>query len=185
MAYLHSAFIGSFNNTLETLKGSERLTKDTLQGLSRDLLMCLHDKESPKHGDIGFINRTLNVLTPVNKRKFFQFMQEFTGFVSDEASFSFTVKHRKSYDAVQEKSLEWLSDPLNNFWSWGAMKDGNKPIAKEFTMDVVKTTMEGVLKKAKKNHYSKVDVLKAVIDSGFTLDDLIGLMDTMGYDVEV
>lgn len=183
MAYLHAAFIGSFNNTLETLKGSERLTKDTLQGLSRDFLMCLHDVDSHKHGDIGFINRTINVLTPVNKRKFFEFMLEFTGFTADKEGTHFVEKHRKAYKDVQEKALEWLSDPLNNFWSWA--ERGKEIVPKEFTMEAVKKTMEGVLKKAEKNHFSKVDVLQAVMGSGFTIDELVQAMDKLGQLADV
>jgi translation elongation factor EF-1beta len=175
MAQFNSiAFVASFDKVLETLSQSEKITKATLQTLSRDLLALLHTK-NPKQGDIGYINRTINVLTPVNRKVFMAFCREFTGFIADKSGQSFLKKSQKHYDDAALKALEWLDDPMNNIWSWA---DRNIEIVpKEFTLDIVKKSTEQMLKKADKAGIDQADILGAMFEAGFTLKALLVMLE--------
>ena len=73
-------FFNSFNISIAALKESERVSKDTLRSLSREVLEALHSKEDKTYGDIQYTNKVLDVLSPMNKRTYVLFMQEFSGF---------------------------------------------------------------------------------------------------------
>lgn len=175
MAQFNSiAFIASFDKVLETLTQSEKVTKATLQVLSRDLLALLHTK-NPKQGDIGYINRTIAVLTPVNRKVFIAFGRAFTGFITNADNTTFLKKSKKHYDDAAIKALEWLDDPMNNIWSWADREIDIVP--KEFTLDAVKKQTENMLKKAEKNNISQADILGAMFEAGFTLDSLLIMLE--------
>lgn len=175
MAQFNSvAFVASFDAVLETLAQSEKITKATLQTLSRDLLALLHT-ENPKQGDIGYINRVINVLTPVNRKVFIAFGREFTGFIMNKDGTAFLKKAKKHYDDAAIKALVWLDDPMNNIWSWA---DRNIDIVpKEFTIEAVKKTTENMLKKAEKANISQADMLGAMFEAGFTVDSLLIMLE--------
>jgi hypothetical protein len=175
MAQFNSiAFVASFDKVLETLTQSERVTKATLQSLSRDLLALLHTK-NPKQGDIGYINRTIAVLTPVNRKVFIAFGRAFTGFITDAGNTTFLKKSKKHYDDAAIKALEWLDDPMNNIWSWADREIDIVP--KEFTLDAVKKQTENMLKKAEKNNISQAEILGAMFEAGFTIDSLLIMLE--------
>jgi hypothetical protein len=177
MAFNANAFVSTFDNVLETLANSEKITKAVLQTLSRDLLELLHTK-NPKQGDIGYINRTIAVLTPVNRKVFIEFNKEFTGFILSKAGNVFEKKAKKHYDDVALKALVWLEDPMNNIWSWA---DRNVEIvAKEFTLDVVKKNMETMFKKADKSGINRLDVITTILQAGITVDELVQAMEKAG-----
>ena len=168
------AFVASFDNILASLAASEKITKATLQTLSRDLLALLHTK-NPKQGDIGYINRVTNVLTPVNRKVFVMFCREFTGFICDKTGQVFLKKSQKHYDDVAIKALVWLDDPMNNIWSWAERNIEIQP--KEFSLEMVKKQTESMLKKAEKAGFTQADVLASMFEAGFTLDALVVMLE--------
>ena len=177
MAFNANAFVSTFDQVLENLRGAEKITKATLQTLSRDLLELLHTK-NPKQGDIGYINRTIAVLTPVNRKVFIEFNKEFTGFILAKAGHMFEKKSKKHYDDVAIKALTWLEDPMNNIWSWA---DRNiDVVAKEFTLDAVKKSMETLFKKAEKHEINRVDVIATILGAGISIEELVQAMDKIG-----
>lgn len=179
MKFNNKQFVAGFEATIGTLAASEKVTKATLQTMSRDLLACLHIAEdNPRVGDIGFINRTIDVLTPVNKKTFIAFCQAFTGYTLDKNGHTFLGKNKKAYEEKQAEALAWLDDPMNNIWSWA---DRNiEIVAKEFTMEAVTKSVETMLKKAEKNHFSKAQVLAAMFKGGLSMDDLVEMLDAVG-----
>ncbi len=181
MPFKANEFVASFVQTLETLTQSEKITKATLQTLSRDVLYALHCDGDTK-GDIGYINRTIAVLTPVNKKAFILFCKEFTGFIMNNEGNAFLKKSKKHYDDVSAKALVFLDDPMNNLWSWA---DRNIEMEKkEFSLDAVTHTIEVLLKKATKNKISQADFMRAVIKGGIDADSIIAIMDDLGFDVQ-
>lgn len=168
------AFIATFDKTLESLAQSEKITKGVLQSLSRDLLSLLHSNNT-KQGDIGYINRTLNVLTPVNRKVFIHFCKEFTGFILTDDGTMFAKKSKKHYDDVAIKALSWLDDPMNNIWNWA---DRNIDIVpKEFTLEGVKKATETMLKRANKAGMSQAEVLGAIFEAGFTVEAVVLMLE--------
>ncbi len=175
MAQFNSiAFVSSFDRVLEAIGQSEKITKHTLQTLSRDLLSLLHTNNT-KQGDIGYINRVIGVLSPINRKVFMAFCREFTGFIANKDNTAFLKKSQKHYDAAAIKALEWLDDPMNNIWSWA---DRNIDIVpKEFTLDSVTKATESMLKKADKAGFTQADVLDAMFNAGLTIDALLVMLE--------
>ena len=165
-----NAFTASFEATLTTLAGAERITKDTMRTLSRDLLYITQDSQ-----DIGYINRTLEVLTPMNRKTAVLFFKEFSGFLYGEDSGKFFKKDKKRYDEVVAKATEFLADPHNNIWTWA---ERNVDVqVKPFDLSKVTAFAQKALKKAAKEGVSQVQVLEAFFAGGVTLDAVMALMD--------
>jgi hypothetical protein len=169
-------FVGTFDKVLESLQNSEKITKAVLQELSRNLLELLHSKNT-KQGDIGYINRTINVLTPVNKRAFILFCKEFTGFICNDDGTMFLKKSKKHYDAVALKALEWLEDPLNNLWTWQTRNIDMEKVVVPYSLDNIRESFAQMVKKGGKVNISKADIIGAMFDTGFTIEDLIETLE--------
>lgn len=172
-----AAFEVAFGVSLIALAGSEKVTKAELQTLSRSVLEATHATE-----DHGYMNRLIQVLTPVNKKVAIAFLKHFSGFSFDDALGAFGKKSKKRYEAAHKLAMEFLEDPMNNIWSWA---ERNIEITqKEFSLADVTSATKRFIDKAKKANISQVDVLRAVIAGGLSIDDLIAVMGDMA-DVKV
>jgi hypothetical protein len=174
------SFTASFPKTLTRLERAEKLSKDVLMPLSRDLLFMLHTDDK-NQGDIGYINRTIAVLSPANKKVFVLFMREFTGFILNDDATMFMKKSKKHYDVVKAGALAWLADPLNNYFSWvGRQKIESTPVV--FDKAFIVASTRKMLDKAAKNGMSHVDVLAAMFEGGLVIEDLLAVVDKLGYE---
>lgn len=162
--------------SLDAIKGAEAIVRAEVRVLSRSVLEALHITEN-----VGYVNSLLSVLTPINKKAMIVFFQAFSGFHYDSKSETFTKKDKQTYDDKEKASLDFLEDPMNNFWSWAQREI--KVEAKEFDMTVVTKNMENLLKKAAKNKFTQVDVLRAILKAGITADSILAVMDDLGFDV--
>lgn len=174
-------FVNSFNIAIKAIAESERITKDGLRWLSRDLLSQLHETEdNPRNGDIGFVNQLLHVLTPMNRKTLVLFMQEFSGFKYDEEQSIFTKKIKSQYENTKAKAMEFLDDPLNNLWSWA--ERNVKVEKKAFKLDTLTKDIKKALDAEDEDGkplYNKADILKAILAGGIDADALISLMDEL------
>lgn len=166
------SFMARFNVALNDLNLAEKVTRSTLMELSRTVLVVVHET-----GDIGYVNRILAVLTPMNKKTAIEFFKEFSGFKWDDKKGEFSTKDKKHFDAKVVTFAEWLEDPLNNLWSWAEKNLEVTP--KDFDFTQLKKGAESLLKRADKNGFKKVDVLRAMMESGITADELIEFMQTL------
>lgn len=174
-------FIAKFEQSLEALAKSEKVTRSELLALSRSTLEALHSDVEGIRGDIGYVNRLLGVLTPMNRKTAILYFKEFTGFKFDEAKLEFTGKDKKHYEEKKAQCLEFLADPLNNVWSWA---ERNVEVEKK-AFDINKKA-EQFLKQADKEGFKKVDVLKAIMAAGVSVDELIEFMGTVeGVELDV
>lgn len=173
-----AAFEVAFSTSIIALIGSEKVTKAQLQTCSRTVLEAVHAT-----GDIGYANRLIDVLTPVNKKVAVVFFKHFTGFSFDDKLNMFTKKSKKRYEQSHVDAMEFLDDPMNNIWSWAARNIDVTP--KEFTLDAVTKGIEGYLKKANDNGISQADVMRAIIKGGITADAILAIMGDIGYDADV
>lgn len=174
------SFYNGFNITLKALAESERITKDALRSLSRECLMLVH-YESNKQGDISPINQVLSVLTPVNKKAWIAFMQEFTGFIFGEAEQRFTKKDKQRYEEKFLLACEFLDDPANDIWSWAKthLDVKVKPSPLESLGKAVDKALNAKNKETGKNLYTKADILRTVLENGIDADDLIAMLQAM------
>src|SRR5690554_6185625 len=66
----------TIDQKIEAVEASEKITRDILRDLSRDVLYALHE-----HGDIGFVNRVMAAkTTPINKKALRLFSKNSRGF---------------------------------------------------------------------------------------------------------
>ena len=177
-AFDRKAFDAQFAKSLRRICAAEKITREVLMVLSRTVLDAIHST-----GDIGWANRLIAVLTPVNKRVARLYFKEFSGFRFDEESMLFTKKSGKAYDKAKAVAQAFLEDPLNNLWTWS---DRHVEVEKKpFDIKGVTQFMTRALKKAGEEGISQVDVMNAVIKAGVTADTIIACMDALGYEAKV
>lgn len=165
MEFNKEQFIKAFDKALRSIKRSESITKEVLRDTSRTVLEAVHAT-----GDIGFVNRLIAILSPMNRKTAILYFAHFTGFSHDSVTGLFTKKSAKRYDEAHKLALEFLEDPHQNIWTWA---ERNIEVErKEFTVDKV----SDVVKRAIKKNISQADILKAVLASGIELEALIEVM---------
>ena len=170
MNFDKQAFDVSFPKELATLAKSEKVTKETLRNLSRDVLAAHHQTQ-----DVSYINKLIAVLTPVNRKVATVFYAEFSGFRQLDGVF--TKKDKANYDKAQEASVVFLEDPLNNIWTWAEREVSVEK--KEFDIKQVTKSIENFNKKAADNGLTQADVLRAVLAAGFEVATLMAIMAEM------
>jgi hypothetical protein len=176
MSFNKATFEAAFALSIVALATSERVTKAELQVQSRNVLEAVHVT-----GDIGYANRLIEVLTPVNKKTAIVYFKHFAGFSFDDTLGIFTKKSKKRYEAAHKESLVFLEDPLNNIWTWAARNVTVEQ--KAFSLDTVTNNVKLYLQKAKDQGMTDKDVMRAIIKGGITADCIIAMMDELGYDV--
>lgn len=170
-------FNAYFDGKLGELAGAEKITKAVLLDLSRQVLSAHHETE-----DIGYINRLLVVLTPMNRKVANLYFSEFSGFNFSAKSEEFGKKDKKNYESAKERAITFLDDPLNNIWTWAARNVEVE--AKEFDEERLKKNMEAILKKADKADIPQATVLKALLAGGLSIDTLMQVMDELTAQAE-
>jgi len=161
----------TIDQKIEAVEASEKITRDILRDLSRDVLYALHE-----HGDIGFVNRVMTAkTTPINKKALRIFFQEFTGFFYSKETDTFEKKDKRQYDAKRDACLEFLSDPHNNFWTWSEREIEME--RKAFDPKKVTKYIENSLKKAEADGFTQADVIRAVLSAGLDMDALMVIID--------
>ncbi len=159
----------NFSASIDALQQSEGVTKRELRVLSRTVLEAHHST-----GDVVFVNKLIEVLTPLNKRVAIIFFKEFSGFQWDDQMKRFTKKSKKGYDKAHASYVEFMADPNNNIWTWAERNVDIEP--KPFDVKKVTKFIESAIKKS-----NQKDVLKAVLDGGIEVETLFALMDELGY----
>ena len=89
-------FNAYFDGKLGELAGAEKITKAVLLDLSRQVLAAHHETQ-----DVGYINRLLVVLTPMNRKVANLYFSEFSGFNFSAKSEEFGKKDKKNYEAAR------------------------------------------------------------------------------------
>jgi len=170
-------FAITFATALETLAGSEKITKDMLRGLSRSVLEAHHATE-----DVQYINRLLPTLSPINHRAMVEFFKAFGGFMFDETEKRFTKKHKKTYDAKHILSLAFLENPMNNIWSWSERHLNVEKKPERSLTDRIKDDVSKWLAKAAKDKVSQASILEAVFSAGIEPDAVMVAFEHMGLE---
>jgi hypothetical protein len=164
-----TAFNKAFEAAIIQLTGAEKITKAVLLDMSRSVLVALHATE-----DIGYVNKLVAALTPVNRKVAILYFQEFSGFKLGKDGL-FSSKDKKKYEECVAKAALFLEDPMNNIWSWAAREIEIE--AKEFDLARLKKQLESTLKKATDNQISQLQVVETLMEAGLKLDTLLALMD--------
>lgn len=160
---------------IEAVFQAERITKQALGELSRDLLEIYRD-----HGDITLINRLLGVnedqkfiLTPMNWRVAVKYFREFIPHSSnwtdveayvnkhegERVAFKFEGKNANRLKKIGGKLEAWLADENNNIWNF---KVAFEPPKKDFLKDVVSRVRAAIAED--KGGFSIADVMGAILE---------------------
>lgn len=177
MAFDKDKFEPTFNGSLQRIAQSEKTTKEELRTLSRSILEAHHATEN-----IGYINRLIAVLSPVNKKAAIVFFTHFSGFSFDAETRMFTKKSKKRYDNAKALAQAFLDDPLCNIWTWAErhIEVEQKP----FAVESFEKYMIRAVKNAAAAGIDQVELLKAVFKAGIKPDCIIEVMDQLGYELK-
>lgn len=124
----------SLMTTIGEVAKAERITKEGLRTLSRDMLEYVLETEDvrPVNALLGQGEDDKFVLTPINWRIAVQYFHHFIAFTSnyDEAkeyavkgtgervALEFTKKSKKRWDKCTQLIGEWLEEEANDIWVW-------------------------------------------------------------------
>jgi hypothetical protein len=169
-----AAFDAAFANVLETLAGSERITKETLKTVSRDVLCIWHQT-----GNVGYANKLLLVLTPINKKVAVAFFKRFSGYSFDDTSGMFTKKSKKRYEDAHKDCMEALDDPHFNIWTWADRHIEVQP--KAFSLDSVNKYYVSALKQAQGAGLTQADVIRAIFSAGVEPSAVVAAFNEMAF----
>lgn len=165
-------FDQSFQERVASLAASEKVSKELLRALSRDVLEAHHET-----GDVAYINGMLGVLTPINKKVCVLYFKEFSGHLYSEETKSFGKKDKKRYDDAKKKSFDRLEDPTFNVFSWADM---NVEIEKKpFTIGKMQQQMSSLIKKAEGEKIPHAEIIRAVLANGIEVAEFMKVVQRM------
>ena len=165
------AFDVSYKANVKKLAASEKLTKELIRSMSRDVLEAHHAT-----GDVAYINGVLAVLSPMNKKVCILFFKEFSGHTCNEDGV-FGKKDKKKYEEARKASFDQLEDPLFNVFSWA---ERNVEVEKKpFTLGKLQQQMCSLVKKAEENKISHADIIRALFANGVEVNEFLKVMEHM------
>lgn len=172
------ADLNVINERIERLGNAERVTKAELSALSRELIEYVLVDDT---GDIDAINRTIAVLTPMNKRTAALYFPTFMPYAWDEATLTFGKKNKKAFDKKLEAAKVWLADDANDIWSWASDNIEMKKKAPKYLELITKTVERGLADE--ENGVSVIEVMQAVLAAeGITAADILASLTGMQAD---
>lgn len=164
-------FDAAFKENVEKLAASEKITKDLLRSMSREVLEAHHVT-----GDVAYINGIIAVLSPMNKKVCILFFKEFSGHTCNEDGV-FGKKDKKKYEEARKASFDWLEDPTFNVFSWA--KRNVEVERKPFTLGKLQQQMGSLVKKAEENKISHADIIRALFANGVEVNEFLKVMEHM------
>ena len=164
-------FDAQYQNNIAKLAASEKITKELLRGLCRDVLEAHHAT-----GDVAYINGIIAVLSPMNKKVCILFFKEFSGHLCNEEGV-FGKKDKKRYDEAHKKSFDGLEDPHFNVFSWA---ERNVEVErKPFTLGKLQQQMGSLVKKAEENKISHADIIRSMFANGIEIGEFMKVVELM------
>ena len=164
-------FDASYKTNVAKLAASEKITKELLRSMSREVLEAHHAT-----GDVAYINGIIAVLSPMNRKVCILFYKEFSGHLCNEEGV-FGKKAKKKYDAAHKASFDALEDPNFNVFSWA---ERNVEVErKPFTLGKLQQQMGSLVKKAEENKISHADIIRAMFANGIEIGEFMKVVERM------
>lgn len=173
------AFDAEFNNAVEQLGASEKITKSLLKVYASLAVQAVHQFQNP-----AYLNKLRGALTPVNKKVFTEFALYYAGYSFDKDAQAFTTKSKKRYIEAKARWDAFCEDPLNNIWVFA---DRHIQVErKPFNVQALNDSFKRVWRAAHEANISNVDVIKAMLsvkdgDKGvvFSAQDIADALQAM------
>jgi hypothetical protein len=135
----------TIKSDITKVKNAEKVTKERLGNLSRNLLSYVYVEDSQ---DITQVNNLLAVLTPQNKRVATLFFKTFLSWSFDKDTGLFKKKNKKKYEEFKLNAELFLANEESNIWTWAAnnVTTEKKPVdwTARLTKDVSKALESGL-----------------------------------------
>lgn len=164
-------FDQSYKANVEKLAASEKISKDLLRSLSREVLEAHHVT-----GDVAYINGIIAVLSPMNKKVCTLFFKEFSGHTCNEDGV-FGKKDKKKYEEAASTSFDQLEDPLFNVFSWA---ERNVEVErKPFTLGKLQQQMGSLIKKAEGEKIPHAEIIRALFANGIEVAEFMKVVEHM------
>ena len=164
-------FDQSYKANIEKLAASEKITKELLRSMSRDVLEAHHAT-----GDVAYINGLISVLSPMNKKTAVLFYKEFSGHLCNGEGV-FGKKDKKRHAEAHKASFDALEDPHFNVFSWA---DRHVEIEKKpFTLGKLQQQMGSLVKKAEENRIPHADIIRTLFANGVGVNEFLKVMEHM------
>ena len=165
-------FDRSFNERVASLAASEKVSKELLRSLSRDVIEAHHAT-----GDVKYINELLGACSSINRKVCVLYFKEFSGHLYSEETKAFGKKDKKRYDDAKKKSFDRLEDPNFNVFSWADMHVEIEK--KPFTLGKLQQQMGSLVKKAEENKISHADIIRAMFANGIDIGEFMKVVEHM------
>lgn len=164
-------FDAQYQDNIAKLAASEKISKDLLRSLSREVLEAHHVT-----GDVAYINGIIAVLSPMNKKVCTLFFKEFSGHTCNEDGV-FGKKDKKRYDDAKKKTFDGLEDPLFNVFSWA---ERNVEVErKPFTLGKLQQQMGSLIKKAEGEKIPHAEIIRALFANGIEVAEFMKVVEHM------
>lgn len=175
--------LARINTKIARLQVSERVTKQILGELSREMLEYVVIQE---RWDSDAINRLNAVLTPVNKKAAVLFFAAFTPFiVDDKGIFGAMAKDKKAKAKAKLEAMEnctrFLLDEEANIWTWAS--ENVKVEVKDIDWSKRITSAVASAMDEEKGGMGLPDVLESVLKAGVSLEDIVGAMAILAKEI--
>ncbi len=184
-------FNAAFAAFLDTIRDAESITKRELGAMSVTLIKGIHGLGDAQLliGELDYINRLLPVLTGWHRRLMVTFFKHFGGYTYDDKLGVFTKKNKAQYMVALDQAKQLLAgkgvyldgqalitpEMDHNVWGWSEHLKIEHP--KVFNPEKVAKFVKAQVALATGGGLSKLDVLAAVFDGGFTGKDAADLME--------
>lgn len=164
----------TINTKIKAITKSENISKTLLAELSRDLLTYVVAEQSH---DVDAINRTLAVLSPMNKQTAILFFKTFVPHAFDDETNTFGKLNGKKKEEMLALVNSNLENPDFNIWLWAV--DNLKPVEKKATDFIgnIKKAISAALDE-KKGGLSQAEIIKAALEAGLDLSALVTIMQS-------
>lgn len=163
---------------IESLAKAEKLSKELLSPLSRDVLQHLLDEGDVRPINLLLQDKVLSALNLRTARNFFRTFVPFENIMSQDGKtlMSFGKVKPAKKEAKFEAIKEFLDDPMNNIYTWANRNE--EVTVKPWKIEKVSKTIE----KAIKEGFNKADIIRAVFDGGIEPKDVISILEQMSKD---
>lgn len=165
-------FDQSFRERVASLAASEKMSKELLRALSRDVLEAHHAT-----GDVKYVNGLLNACSSINRKVCVLYFKEFSGHLYSEEAKAFGKKDKKRYDDAKKKSFDRLEDPTFNVFSWADMHVEIEK--KPFTIGKMQQQMSSLIKKAEGEKIPHAEIIRAVLANGIEIGEFMKVVEHM------
>jgi hypothetical protein len=168
--------MASIDKKIDAIEAAEKVTKDMLGSVSRDIIEYNVLNSSD---DVGRVGRLIAVLTPMNKATALIFFDHFLPWKLEGEVFTNKLQGKKKLDRYWDNAKDFLSDENNTIWTWAA---DNVTVEKQdynLAENVTKAIQMALAGKAESKRtnaadpLSPMEVLQAVVDAGIDTSDML------------